>query len=153
MTESEILQKIKNVLGLGANPQPIADLQNEADNEEISKGAILAEERQRIAALDSLKDGRPVVDAIVEAAKANGAKAGDVKPYIDAIPPEDKPAAENAAEERMLEQIRNIIQDNASSGAADVMPAPQGGQKNEAAQKAANIEDVAAYANQIMGVK
>lgn len=146
MSENEILQKIKNVLGMGDNTPP----QNNAAE---GREAILAEERQRIAALDALKDGRPVVDAIVEAAKANGAKAGDIKPYIDAIPPEDKPAAKNAAEERMLEQIRNIIQDNASSGAADVMPAPQGGQKNEAAQKAANIEDVAAYANQIMGVK
>lgn len=146
MNENEILQKIKNVLGMGDNTPP----QNNAAE---GREAILAEERQRIAALDALKDGRPVVDAIVEAAKANGAKAGDVKPYIDAIPPEDKPAAKNAAEERMLEQIRNIIQDNASSGAADVMPAPQGGQNNEAAQKVANIEDVAAYANQIMGVK
>ena len=53
----------------------------------------------------------------------------------------------------MLEKIKAILTDSAASGADGVLPTPQGGQKNEAAQKAANIEDVAAYANRIMGVK
>lgn len=148
MNESEILQKIKNVLGIGeGQPQAEAPAGKPAED----KDAILAEERQRIAALDSMKDGRPVVDAIVEAAKANGATAGDIKPYIDAIP-EEKPA-DKSVDSDMLAQIRNILQDNADSGATGVKPSPGGGPMNEAAQKAANIEDVASYANKLMEVK
>ena len=91
------------------------------------------------------------MDAIVEAAKANGATAVDIKPYIDAIP-EEKPAAKSVDSD-MLAQIRNILQDNADSGATGVKPSPGGGPMNEAAQKAANIEDVASYANKLMEVK
>ena len=151
MNESEILQKIKNVLGLGGNPQPDSDI--DAVQPEADKNAILAEERKRIADLDAMKDGRAAVDAIVEAAKANGGTAGDIKPYIDAIPAEEKPAEKDSAEERMLEQIRNILTDNASSGAAGVKPTPMGGPKDEVAQRAANIEEVAGYANKLMGVE
>ena len=150
MNENEILQKIKNVLGMGdgAPPTPTAPQNNAAGD----RAAILAEERQRIAALDAMKNGNPAVDAIIGTAKANGATAESVKPYVDAIPQEQPAAAQTVNEEKMLEKIRAILTDNAESGAAGVMPAPQGGQKNEAAQKAANIEEVANFANKLMGV-
>ena len=151
MNENEILQRIKNVLGMGdgAPPTPTVAPQNNAADD---RAAILAEERQRIAALEAMKNGNPAVDAIIETAKANGATAESVKPYVDAIP-QEQPAAQTVNEEKMLEKIKAILTDSAASGADGVLPTPQGGQKNEAAQKAANIEDVAAYANRIMGVK
>ena len=151
MTDNETLQKIKNLLGIGTKSQPetqpiVPAVQNNADE----KDAILAEERQRIAALDAMKSGNPAVDAIVETAKKNGATAESVKPYIDAIPQEQPTQTVN--EEKMLEKIKAILLDNAESGAAGVAPSPIRAGNDKAASKAANIEDVANYANKLLGV-
>ena len=155
MTDNEVLQKIKNVLGLGGNQQtqkpPMPPLVPAVQNNADDKATILAEERQRIEVLEAMKNGNPAVDAVIETAKANGATAETVKPYVDAIG-QEKPTAQTVNEEKMLEKIRAILLDNAESGAAGVLPSPVGGAKNEAAEKAANIEDVANYANKLMGV-
>lgn len=151
MTDNEILQKLKNLLGIGADPQPDTPQTNQAaQNHADGKDAILAEERQRIAALDAMKSGNPAVDAIIETAKKNGATAESVKPYIDAIPQEQQ--AQTVNEEKMLEKIKAILLDNAESGADEVAPSPLGRGNDEAASRAANIEDVANYANKLMGV-
>lgn len=151
MTDNEILQKIKNVLGIGGQaaetpPTP------KPENDTRSKETILNEERQRVAALDDMKNGNPAVDAIIETAKSSGATADSVKPYVDAVSKE-QPADLTISEEKMLVAIKAILQDNADSGASGVKSAPQSGQKNEAAEKAANIEEVANCANRLMGVK
>ena len=146
MTDNEVLQKLKNLLGIGANPQPdTPQMTPAAQNHADGKHSILAEERQRIAALDAMKSGNPAVDAIIETAKKNGATAESVKPYIDAIPQEQQ--AQTVNEEKMLEKIKAILLDNAESGADEVAPSPVGGGNDEAASRAANIEDVANYAN------
>ncbi len=156
MTENEFWQKLKNKLGLDGGQQtaepPMPPLVPAAQNHANDKASILAEERQRVAALDAMKNGNPAVDSIIETAKANGATAESVKPYVDAIPQEQR-AAQTVNEEKMLSAIKAILTDNAESGAAGVLPTPQGGQKNEAAEKAASIEEVANYANKLMGVK
>lgn len=156
MTENEFWQKLKNKLGLDGGQQtaeqPMPPLVPAAQNHADDKASILAEERQRVAALDAMKNGNPAVDSIIETAKANGATAESVKPYVDAIP-QEQPTAQTVNEEKMLSAIRAILTDNAESGAAGVLPTPQGGQKNEAAEKAASIEEVANYANKLMGVK
>ena len=156
MTENEFWQKLKNKLGLDGGQQtaepPMPPLVQAAQNHADDKASILAEERQRVAALDAMKNGNPAVDSIIETAKANGATAESVKPYVDAIP-QEQPTAQTVNEEKMLSAIRAILTDNAESGAAGVLPTPQGGQKNEAAEKAASIEEVANYANKLMGVK
>ena len=156
MTENEFWQKLKNKLGLDGGQQtaepPMPPLVQAAQNHADDKASILAEERQRVAALDAMKNGNPAVDSIIETAKANGATAESVKPYVDAMP-QEQPTAQTVNEEKMLSAIRVILTDNAESGAAGVLPTPQGGQKNEAAEKAASIEEVANYANKLMGVK
>ena len=156
MTENEFWQKLKNKLGLDGGQQtaeqPMPPLVQAAQNHADDKASILAEERQRVAALDAMKNGNPAVDSIIETAKANGATAESVKPYVDAIP-QEQPTAQTVNEEKMLSAIRAILTDNAESGVAGVLPTPQGGQKNEAAEKAASIEEVANYANKLMGVK
>ncbi|MBR6342950.1 MAG: Clp protease ClpP [Selenomonadaceae bacterium] len=156
MTENEFWQKLKNKLGLDGGQQtaepPMPPLVPAAQNHADDKASILAEERQRVAALDAMKNGNPAVDSIIETAKANGATAESVKPYVDAMP-QEQPTAQTVNEEKMLSAIRAILTDNAESGAAGVLPTPQGGQKNEAAEKAASIEEVANYANKLMGVK
>ncbi len=156
MTENEFWQKLKNKLGIdggqNAEEPPMPPLVPAAKNHADEKSAILAEERQRVAALEAMKNGNPAVDSIIETAKANGATAEDVKPYVDAIP-QEQPTEQTVNEEKMLSAIKAILADNAESGAAGVLPTPQGGQKNEAAEKAASIEEVANYANKLMGVK
>lgn len=156
MTENEFWQKLKNKLGLDGGQQtaepPMPPLVPAAQNHADDKASILAEERRRVAALDAMKNGNPAVDSIIETAKANGATAESVKSYVDAIP-QEQPTAQTVNEEKMLSAIKAILTDNAESGAAGVLPTPQGGQKNEAAEKAASIEEVANYANKLMGVK
>ena len=155
MTDNEILQKIKNVLGLGGSQQtethPMPDAAAAKSHAE-DRAAILAEERRRIQALDAMRNGNPAVDAVIETAKANGAAAESVKPYVDAIG-QGQPPAQTASEEKMLAAIQAILSDSNASGAAGVLPTPQGGQRNGAAERAASIEEVANYANKLMGVK
>lgn len=156
MTDNEFMKKLQNFMAGFTNSQPNntppapAVPQNNAAPE--SREAILAEERQRVADLEAMKTGNPAVDAIIETAKANGATADSVKPYVDAIS-QQEPAQQDTQSKNMYEQFMAMLQDNSDSGANGVLPTPQGGAKNEAAQKAANIEEVANYANRIMGVK
>ncbi|MBR3457375.1 MAG: ATP-dependent Clp protease proteolytic subunit, partial [Selenomonadaceae bacterium] len=152
MTDNEFLQKFKNIFGLGESSEPpTPPLVPAAQDHANEREDILAEERQRIAALDAMKSGNPAVDAVIETAKRNGATAESVKPYVDAIG-QEQTMEQAASEEKMLEKIKAIFMDHAGSGATGVLPTPQAGQKDEAAQKAANIEDVANIANKIMGV-
>jgi len=154
MNAKDQLKAILNVLGMGDSQQeqtPTAANMQPQNNADAVQAAIVAE-RQRVAALDAMKNGNPAVDSIIETAKANGATAESIKPYVDAIP-QEQPTAQTVNEEKMLTAIKAILADNSASGAADVLPTPQGGQKNEAAEKAASIEEVANYANKLMGVK
>lgn len=106
-----------------------------------------------MAALDALKSGNPAVDNIIETAKANGASAESVKPYIDAAA--NAPAAGTDAkhEEKMLASIRAILQDSKESNADGVLPKPQPSNGSEAAEKERNIADIASYANRMRGVE
>lgn len=156
MNAKDQLKAILNVLGMGDSQQnetPTTTAANAQpqNNTDAVQAAIVAE-RQRVAALNALKNGNPAVDSIIETAKANGATAESIKPYVDAIP-QEQPTAQTVNEEKMLAAIKAILADNNASGAANVLPTPQSGQTNEAAQKAANIEEVANYANHLMGVK
>ena len=153
MNAKDQLKAILNVLGMGDSQQeqtPTAANMQPQNNADAVQAAIAAE-RQRVAALDAMKNGNPAVDSIIETAKANGATAESIKLYVDAIPQEQPTATVN--EEKMLTAIKAILADNSASGVADVLPTPQSGQKNEAAEKAASIEEVANYANKLMGVK
>ena len=154
MNAKDQLKAILNVLGMGDSQQeqtPTAANMQPQNNADAVQAAIAAE-RQRVAALDAMKNGNPAVNSIIETAKANGATAESIKPYVDAIP-QEQPTVQTVNEEKMLTAIKAILADNSASGAADVLPTPQGGQKNEAAEKAASIEEVANYANKLMGVK
>ena len=152
MNENDFWQKLKNIVsGNQQTPTPTAANTQPQNNADAVQAAIAAE-RQRVAALDAMKNGNLAVDSIIETAKANGATAESIKPYVDAIP-QEQPTVQTVNEEKMLTAIKAILADNSASGAADVLPTPQGGQKNEAAEKAASIEEVANYANKLMGVK
>ncbi len=136
----DILQKIKDLLG--KNPENDANLQ--ADS--------VAQERERVAALDAMKTGNAFVDSIIETAKKQGQTADEVKPYIDALPQKDESKDDENAQ--VLEAIKALVSDQVNSGAAGVTAStPRTPEEDEAARKKAAISDVVAYANQMGGAK
>ena len=155
MTATEALAAIKNLL-MGENKEvqtQEAQQDTSAQNAQDVRAAAVAEERARMAALDALKNGNPAVDGIVEAAKANGATAESVKPYIDAAANAPVAGTGTKHEEKMIASIRAILQDSKESNVDGVLPTPQSSNGGEAAEKERNIADIASYANQMRGVE
>lgn len=155
MTATEALAAIKNLL-MGENKEvQTQETQQDtsAQNAEDVRAAAIAQERTRMAALDALKNGNPAVDSIIEAAKANGATAESVKPYVDAAANAHVAGTDTKNEEKMLASIRAILQDSKESNADGVHPTPQPMNGGEAAEKERNINDVANYANRLRGVE
>ena len=155
MTTAEALAAIKNLL-TGENKEvqtQEAQQDTPAQNAEDVRAAAVAEERARMAALDALKNGNPAVDSIVEAAKANGATAESVKPYIDAAANAPVTGVDTKHEEKMLASIRAILQDSKASNADGVLPTPQPSHGGEAAEKERNISDIVNFANRMRGVE
>ena len=154
MTATEVLAAIKNLLtGENKGGQPQEAQQNAAQNAEDVRAAAIAQERTRMTALDALKNGNPAVDSIIEAAKANGATAESVKPYVDAAANAHVAATDTKNEEKMLASIRAILQDSKESNADGVLPTPQPSHGGEAAEKERNIADIASYANRMRGAE
>ena len=155
MTTTEALTAIKNLL-MGENKEvqtQEAQQDTSAQNAEDVRAAAVAQERARMAALDALKNGNPAVDGIIEAAKANGASAEDVKPYVDAAASAPPAPADTKNKEKMLAAIQTILQDSKDSHANDVRPTTQPMNGSEAAEKERNINDIATYANRLRGVE
>lgn len=88
------LEEILNALGLriddAAEPQPApakaptTEAAPAVDANAIAAAAV-AQERQRMADLDAMADGNPVVAAIINTAKRNGQTADDVRDYVAAV--------------------------------------------------------------------
>ena len=155
MTGTEALAAIKNLL-MGENKETQtqeAQQDTSAQNAEEVRTAAIAQERARMAALDALKNGNPAVDGIVTAAKALGATAESVKPYVNAVVNAPTVGADTKHEEKMLASIRAILQDSKESNADGVLPTPQPSHGGEAAEKERNIADIASYANRMRGVE
>ena len=70
-------------------------------------------------ALDALKDGSQLVDALVDIAKAKGDTAEKMADYIEAV----KADSEEPNLSKGIEEIKNLIIDQQNSGAKDVAPA------------------------------
>ena len=155
MTATEALAAIKNLL-MGENKEAQtqeAQQDTSAQNAEDVRAAAVAQERTRMAALDALKNGNPAVDSIIEAAKANGATAESVKPYVDAAANAHVAGTDTKHEEKMLASIRAILQDSKESNADGVLPTPQPPHGGKAAERERNIADIASYANRMRGVE
>ena len=155
MTATEALAAIKNLLtGENKEAQPQGAQQDtSAQNTEDVRAEAIAQERARMAALDALKNGNPAVDGIVTAAKALGATAESVKPYVNAVANAPTVGADTKHEEKMLASIRAILQDSKESNADGVLPTPQPSHGGEAAERERNIADIASYANRMRGVE
>ena len=127
--DNELLQKIANKLGIGKQEETPA-----IDEAAIKAQAVKAE-RERIIALDALKCENSAVNAIIETAKKNGATVDDIRPYVDAIPKEEK-------NEAGIEEIKNLILDNLNSGANNVPSDPKGNESQEAIKRQAFLNAI-----------
>lgn len=103
-----LLQKIADKLGISEKTEPAAGNQTVED-------AVKAE-RQRICDLEAMLTGDKVVDGIINAAKANGQTAEEIKPYVDVV----NEARKDAPKDGAVQAIENIIKDNMQSGAEGV---------------------------------
>lgn len=118
MNESKLmslLQDIKDaVTGKNKNPETETD--------------PVAVERQRMLDLDNLRDGNELINKIVEIAKKNGNTAEEIKEYVDAA----KAEAEKPVKDKGLEEIKNLIKDQLTSGSNGVAPQNSDGVDNKA---------------------
>lgn len=94
MKENELVEKIKNLLGVGGDAEPVEDNSAAEEAVEPEVDAVQAE-RDRMMALDALDDHtNEAVTKLIDAAKANGSTAEQVQPFIDIV----KADAEDRAE-------------------------------------------------------
>lgn len=139
VNNNEVLEKIKNLLGLGegqnAPAQPVQDQLQDP----------VQAERARMVALDALDDHTiPAVTKLIDAAKANGTTAEQIRPFVDIVRSENQ---QNAQQTDAMTQIRNLIRENMTSGAEGVTAVPQAPKMNDAAKRQAMIDEVVNIAN------
>ena len=140
MDAKEALKKIGAILGIANAPENSAG--------QTAQSAV-DEERKRIAALDAMKTGNPIIDALVETGKKNGATAEELFPYVDSVKAE---AEQHKNHNDAFAAICAILKDSTESGAANILPTPTTG-ASEAEQKAANIGEMANLINSMRGAK
>lgn len=95
-------------------------------------------EADRIKALDALKGGNPVVNALVDKAKEQGVTADQLNPFLDAV-------AALKTEDKGMEELKALITDQLQSGANQVKAGVEDKPKDEAvaaADKKAAIDEI-----------
>lgn len=145
-TDNDVLEKIKNLLGMGNAGQKTEEPKNQAES--AAKPANVAHddpircERELMMALDALDDHKGgAISKMVDEAKRNGTSAEQLKPFLDIAKAQDDANAENG---KAVQSIKDLVRDNLESGAAGVqasMPAAKD------AGKQAAIDAVVACAN------
>lgn len=145
MENKDLLEKIKNLLGMETEQTPAEpkapEVQNAAEDDPV------AVERERLLALDALDDHKNgAITKMVNAAKANGSTVEQVKPFIDALREEGEQKDEQA---NVLDAIKALIKDEMQSGAQQVAPSAPQATPEEAKQAA--IDEVVNLANKERG--
>lgn len=144
--DNDVLEKIKNALGMGNAEQKAEELKNQVDPAvkpvDATNDDPIHQERERMLALDALDDHKGgAISKMVDEAKRNGTSAEQLKPFLDIAKVQDAANTENG---KAVQAIKDLIQDNLDSGAAGVqasMPAVKD------ANKQADIDAVVACAN------
>ena len=108
--------------------------------EKLMKSVLVAE-RGRVAELNALKTKSPARNSIINKAIETGKTADEIKPFLDALPVEEKPKFE-------VDELYKMLKDNVTSGASEVegsTPRPE--TKDE---MAAFSDSVAKFANEML---
>ena len=145
MENKDLIEKIKNLLGMESEQAPVEPQAPEGVKDEVKDPVIV--ERERLMALDALDDHKNgAISKMVNAAKANGSTVEQVKPFIDALREDGEQKDE---QEKVLDAIKALIKDEMSSGAQNVAPsAPQASAEEN---KQAAIDEVVNLANKERG--
>jgi hypothetical protein len=132
MQKNDILTQIKNLLN-GGSSEPV----NQVD-------PVMAE-RERMLALDALNDGSEVVAQMINIAKQNGNTAEEISEYVNAV----KTQTANSSRDKGIAEIKKLVQDNISSGAAQITASPADNTANDIAnqEKQKQFDDVLAAMN------
>ena len=138
---NKLMAQIMNILGLNQE-----DIAPKVTNDE----AVLAE-RNRVNALDALKSDNVVINAIVEEAKRSGKTVEDITDFVKAVENVDNKPKESDA----IQAITQLIQDQLSSGATNVVPTGKevNEPENSVKVKQAAIDDIVNFANKLGGKK
>lgn len=114
----DIFMKFANMLGLTvADKEPAPPVENTIpaiDHKVVLKDAV-AQEKQRLLALDALNDGTAVVRNIIQNAKETDKTVDDIKPIIDII---------HETKENKQNLVKDMLADNADSGVNNVSGDP-----------------------------
>lgn len=144
----DVLDQIKALLGM----EPV---ENKAKTEEPVNTANVADEavqaeRDRVAALDAMKTGEPMVDALVERAKMDGMTAEQMQNFVNDLAPYAKEAEEN---KKRVAAIVDMIKDSAESGAEKVNAEPKAVANETVDNSAQDLDSLVKMANELRGVK
>ena len=123
----------------------LQDIKDAVTGKKEPKVDPVAVERQRMLDLDSLRDGNAVVDQIVDIAKKNGNTAEDIQEYVDAV----KAEAAKPSKDKGLNEIKNLIKDQLTSGTNGV--APQNTDQGDDDKKALEVENLVKAMKNIRG--
>lgn len=140
MNDSDLISKLKALLG---------DKPKEEPKEDIKAAA----ERQRITDIEALagEEANPYVDAVIASCKGvPGMTAEAAKPIVDAV----KRVHVEPKEDERLVAIRALIEDNMQSGASSVKAEPKmAGVNADKAKSQAAVADIVARMNKYRGTK
>lgn len=152
--DANIIEVIKNLLGMG-NQESTKNTKPEANTAPPTNSAVedaVKAERQRIAYLDAMYNGDLTVKNIIDTAKKTGATAESVRAYVDAV----KTTEQSNANNKVVDTIKNIIQDNMDSGAKDVLPGANGritDKEKDAVKKKQQVDEIVNIINNSRGLK
>ena len=124
-------------------------IKNNADNDEESAELLLygtiAHETWWGDEVTPKHDGSEVVAQMINIAKQNGNTAEEISEYVNAV----KTQTANSSRDKGIAEIKKLVQDNISSGAAQITASPADNTANDIAnqEKQKQFDDVLAAMN------
>ena len=108
---------------------------------EEAVGAAVKVERERISALNAMRDGSECINQMVDYAIENDVKPENIQAFVDIVKAQVKTAP---ATDKGLQELKALIVDQMKSGAADIVPVPAVGRQEGKDSAKQNTEDVIA---------
>lgn len=114
---------------------------------EEAVGAAVKVERERISALNAMRDGSACINQMVDYAINNDIKPENIQAFVDIVKAQVKTAP---AADKGLQELKDLIVDQMKSGAADIAPVPADGRQEGKDSAKQNLEAVVAAMQKIV---
>lgn len=141
--DESFLNKIKETIANALNKNP----NQQPPNATNSVDEAVKKERERIIALDALKNENKAVTAIIDDAKKNGKCVDDIKPYIDII----NANAPDQTQLSAIDAIKNLITDAQNSGGEGITADGNPPEAINEAEKEKTIQSITDFINKRNG--